>query len=197
MKLPSPILTFMLASAGVHAALVMTSNNPSDITLPGSTGSVMTVKVNKAEPVSKKNLKKIIQPEITQQNKKIAANLKKHKKQPQKDPVSDHSYAKNEHQQAESKAQVISIIYDKLSQYFIYPKLAQKRNWQGKVLLSLRVSSNGKINNVQINRSSGYSVLDQAAVNSLMKIGSLPQLSSWLPYEIDLKLPVVYQLTES
>lgn len=186
----------MLASAGVHAGLVMTSYNSTDITLPGSTGSVIAVKINKVEPVSKKSSKKVTQSKTSQKNKKIAPNLKKNKKHPQDDPASHHSLAKNEHQQAESKARVISIIYNKLSQHFIYPKLAQKRNWQGKVLLSLRVSSNGKINNVKINRSSGYSVLDQAAVNSLMKIGNLPQLSSWLPYEIDLNLPVVYQLTE-
>lgn len=196
MKLSLPIIGFMFVSAGVHTGLIMASYNQADITLPGSTGSVMAVKISKPEPVSKKDLKKTSQSKIAQKTNKTSTNLKKQKIQPQKNPVSPPSYVESKHQQAESKARVISIIYNKLSQNFIYPKLAQKRNWQGKVLLSLRVSSNGKINDVQINSSSGYRILDQAAINSLIKIGNLPQLSSWLPYEIDLKLPVIYQLTE-
>ena len=98
--------------------------------------------------------------------------------------------------QNESRARVISIIYKELKQHFNYPALAQKRNWQGKVELSLRVTSSGKIENIQINNSSGYNILDQAAISSLLKVGNLPKISSWLPYDINLKLPVIYRLTE-
>lgn len=191
----------MIASASIHAGLVMTSNNSSIITLPGSTGSVMEVKIKErqpslakttvAKPVSKKPSKKIAQHEIITQINKTTSSSESTEKQNDKVII---SAANNQH--TKSKARVISIIYKELSQHFVYPKLAQKRNWQGKVLLSLRVSSNGKINDVQLNNSSGYSVLDQAAINSLSKVGYLPQISSWLPYDIDLKLPVVYQLTE-
>ena len=196
MKLSSPILTFMLASIGVHAGLVMTSNNLSSIALPGSTGSVMAVKINKPEQVLKNNIEKTSQSKPIAKINKTVPVLKEAGKKIVKKPSSQLPHTTQTSQQAESKARVISIIYKELNQHFIYPKMAQKRNWQGKVLLSLRVSSSGKINNVQVNRSSGYSVLDQAAINSLMKVGNLPQISSWLPYDIDLNIPVIYQLTE-
>jgi len=192
----------MIASASIHAGLMMTSNNSSVITLPGSTGSVMEVKIKERQdtltknaivkPVSNNPSKKTAAHEVISRINKTVASSENTEKQKSKAIIS----AANK-QHAKSKARVISILYKELNKYFIYPGLAQKRNWQGKVLLSLRVTSNGKINNVQLNSSSGYNILDQAAINSLIKVGYLPKISSWLHYDIDLKLPVVYQLTES
>lgn len=199
MKFISPITLFIFASAGVHTALVLNSNMSTAITLPGEAGSVMNVKVQK----EKKNLPK----QVTQENlatktppqhqaEKIKSNPEKSAKSTQKKAGNRVSVASTKSQQTESKAKIISVIYKELNQHFAYPRLAQKRNWQGKVLLSLRVSTSGKINNVQIYKSSGYSILDQAAIDSLIKVGYLPQISSWLPYDINLTLPVIYQLTE-
>lgn len=198
MKLSSPILAFTIASIGVHSGLVMTSNNTDNITLPSSEGSVIAVKMTKHQdytkekrkPTTKSLTKTKTKPEI----KKVATQSRNIEKV-QTNEQSEKS-AQAEYQHAESKARVISVIHKELNQHFTYPKLAQRRNWQGKVLLSLRVTSSGKINNIRINQSSGYSILDQAAINSLIKMGNLPQISSWLPYEVNLKLPVIYQLTE-
>lgn len=194
MKLITPITVFILASASVHAVLVISSNSTTAITLPGTTGSMMNVKIQEESKTSPKKVNdNATPPEIqTQLTKTNPAT----KKPAQKEIKSKISLSPIKNQQAESKARVISVIYQELNQHFTYPKLAQKRNWQGKVLLSLQVSTNGKINNVQIHKSSGYSVLDQAAIDSLIKVGYLPQISSWLPYDINLKLPVIYQLTE-
>jgi len=199
MKISSPIMIFIIASASVHAALMMTSYNSTIITLPGSMGSVMEVKIKERQTnLTKKTSTKPIsrntsQQQISAQTNKAISSAEELTQKKQTDTI---TVPATDNQQAKSKARIISIIYKELSQHFIYPKLAQKRNWQGKVMLSLRVTANGKINNVRIKNSSGYSVLDQAAINSLIKVGYLPQVSSWLPYDIDLKLPVLYQLTE-
>jgi TonB family protein len=202
MKFSSPIMVFIIASASVHAAIVMTSNNSTTITLPGSTGSVMVVKIKEQQTnLSKKTLTKTISRNTSQQQNFAQTNknhpsVEKPEKSSQQEHIDKITVPATDNQQTKSKARIISIIYEELSQHFNYPKLAQKRNWQGKVMLSLRVTANGEINNVRIKNSSGYSILDQAAINSLIKIGYLPQVSSWLPYDIDLKLPVLYQLTE-
>lgn len=206
MKILSPMMSFMLVSASVHAVLVITSNSSTNITLPSSTGSALNVKIQENhKPLAQKIIttsapknitKKTIQQETPQKITKKSSSLKKLVKIAQKKTIDKITITAEDHQHSESKARVISIIYKELNQYFTYPKLAQKRNWQGKVLLSLRVNSNGKINNVKIHSSSGYKVLDQAAIESLLKVEYLPKISSWLPYDINLKLPVVYQLTE-
>lgn len=207
MKFTSPIIIFILASAGIHAGLVITSNT-TNIALPGSTGSVMAVKLKEINQITVRPDIKKRRPQKEQSKKtkntkdnpeKLLAKLSQRKTYQEKTITEKYVQlieSSSIYNQAESKARVISIIYKELSQHFKYPKLAQKRNWQGKVLLSLRVTASGMINNIQLNSSSGYSVLDKAAINSLIKVGHIPQISSWLPYDINLNLPVVYQLTE-
>ena len=189
MKLFSPIIIFMIASAGIHSAFVIIAE-PSTIILPGSTGSMMVVKLK--EKNTTKQLKKPQQEkQIETTATKAPATIKKNKHseiQPQK-----HLFALAE-QQSKSKAHVVSILIEEFNQYFSYPKFAKRRNWQGKVLLSLRITSSGKIKNIQIDNSSGYNILDQAAINSMRKVGKLPKTASWLENDIDLEIPVVYQL---
>lgn len=202
MKILSPMMAFLLVSASIHAVLVITSNSSTNITLPSSKGSAMNVKIQEkhktvtqqatTKPVSKKT----IQQETLQRFTKKTPASKTQVKVANKQTIDKTSISSEVPKQAESKARIISIIHKKLNQHFTYPKLAQKRNWQGKVLLSLRVNSNGIINNVKVYSSSGYPILDQAAIDSLMKVQHLPKISSWLSYDINLKLPVIYQLTE-
>lgn len=193
MNVSSPILLFILASAGIHAGLVIISNT-SDITLPGYSGSVMVVQIKN------KHFSKAIKPEAVKKGittiEKDIANIKipsKNKNRKKSTPIETASIDKNS---STSKARVASILYKELNQYFTYPRLAIKQSWQGKVLLSLRVTSNGEIKNIQLNSSSGYDVLDQAAINSLSKVEQLPEISSWLPFDIDLEFPVIYKLIE-
>lgn len=208
MKLLSPMSAFIIASAGIHVGLVMSSYS-TNITLPGSTGSVMTVELKIEEKLSKQpstnnNYKvkqvKLVKNKTSQKNKSLVTtrtfsnNANDSSFLPSN--IKESTQAINKEKDAESKAQVISIIYKALNQHFTYPRLAQRRNWQGKVLLSIRVTATGKIKNIKLNQSSGYSILDKAAISSLTKVGELPQLISWLPYDIDLTLPVIYQLTE-
>jgi protein TonB len=44
-----------------------------------------------------------------------------------------------------------------------YPARAQRRGWQGRVLLRLAITAAGKVGNVSLVQSSGHAVLDRAA----------------------------------
>ena len=46
----------------------------------------------------------------------------------------------------------------------VYPKLARKKNWSGVVILNLSISTTGAVMEVKIIKSSGYQILDQAAI---------------------------------
>ncbi|MFK5915823.1 MAG: TonB family protein [Woeseiaceae bacterium] len=132
-----------------------------------------------------------IQSTLKSVTKKAPLPNLKNKEQPT--PVQPTSINKNSEK---SKERIASIIYKELNRHFNYPRLAIKRSWEGKVLLSLRVTPSGKIKNIQLNTSSGYDVLDQAAIKSLSKVEFLPEMSSWLVFDIDLNFPIVYQLIE-
>ena len=50
-----------------------------------------------------------------------------------------------------------------------YPLLAMKRGYQGTVLLEVLVNKNGKAASIRLSKSSGYKVLDRAAIQGVEK----------------------------
>ncbi len=80
---------------------------------------------------------------------------------------------------------------DELARHFLYPPLARKRGWQGEVLLAFRLESDGSILDARIARSSGYGMLDRAALDSLGRVGRLHHPP---PRGIAMELPVIYRL---
>jgi protein TonB len=86
----------------------------------------------------------------------------------------------------------------RLSRYLVYPPLARSRGWEGTVLLGLRVESNGHLERIRIEHSSGYAVLDNSALNSLNRLDRLAEASVWLNgHGLDMQLPVIYRLIEN
>ena len=84
------------------------------------------------------------------------------------------------------------------ARHFHYPYLAQRRNWQGEVRLGLRIEASGHLSHIHIVKSSGYALLDQAAVDSLKKVAALPEADHWLRgNSFDTVLPVKYRLIDS
>ena len=50
-----------------------------------------------------------------------------------------------------------------------YPEMARRRGYEGEVLLSVLVSVDGMVASVKVKESSGYSVLDRAAMQTVLK----------------------------
>jgi len=77
-----------------------------------------------------------------------------------------------------------------------YPAIARRKGWQGTVKLELHIESDGQITRLRINETSGYPVLDQAAINSL-QLASVPHAGHWLNgHAIDIVIPVEYRLLD-
>lgn len=93
--------------------------------------------------------------------------------------------------EADTARRVKLYIRQALAEHFVYPFLARKRGWQGEVLLSFDVDSDGRISHARIIRSSGYRALDQAALKSLARVGRIEQAPL---VRVSLQLPVAYQL---
>jgi protein TonB len=78
-----------------------------------------------------------------------------------------------------------------LAENFRYPLLARRRGWQGEVLLAFRIEADGSILDARIARSSGYGVLDNAALSAL---GKVKRLHRDTPRSLTIQLPVIYRL---
>ena len=76
-----------------------------------------------------------------------------------------------------------------------YPTIARRRGWQGIVILELHIESDGHSSRLHVTETSGYPVLDQAAISSL-QLASVPHAGQWLNGSaIDIMVPVEYRLT--
>jgi protein TonB len=98
---------------------------------------------------------------------------------------------------SELRNQLLGELQTHLSRYLVYPPLARERGWEGTVLLGLRVESDGHLEEIRVERSSGYAVLDHSALNSLNRLGQIAGVSAWLNGRgMDMQLPVIYRLVE-
>ncbi len=101
-----------------------------------------------------------------------------------------------------SQNHVISRLQQELKQYFYYPRLAQRKNIQGTVILGFAINPQGTLTNIRIVKSSGFAVLDMAAEDALQKLQQLnwdqDRDRRYLQRDnSSIKLPVIYKLTES
>lgn len=95
----------------------------------------------------------------------------------------------------ESRLQIESLIRTRFADHFHYPPLAQRHGWQGEVVLTLRVATDGTLSAIEVVRSSGHAILDQAALDSLRAVERIeftPGMS--LRHQLELRMPVIYQL---
>lgn len=77
----------------------------------------------------------------------------------------------------------------KLSENVFYPPEAVARGLEGEVRLILKLSADGAVENVSVAASSGYPLLDNAAIKAAYAMGSLAGASSR-----ELILPVIFRL---
>jgi len=75
-----------------------------------------------------------------------------------------------------------------------YPMLARRMGEQGKVLLKVLVSEDGKAATVQVDRSSGHSKLDEAAVEAVKKWSFVPAKRSNKPMSAYVLVPISFSL---
>ncbi len=85
-----------------------------------------------------------------------------------------------------------SFVRETIMQGIVYPERARRMGWEGKVVLSFVVRENGFIDDVKVISSSGFSVLDENARDTIAKT----HLKNKVPVRLYVLLPVEYRLTE-
>lgn len=93
------------------------------------------------------------------------------------------------------RARLRQAIELELARHFRYPRLAQRRGWEGTVVLTVRVLADGRLDDIRVTRSSGRALLDRAALRSLAGIERLPELADRVDADgLVLEIPVTYRL---
>jgi protein TonB len=78
-----------------------------------------------------------------------------------------------------------------------YPRIAQENNWQGRVEMRLTIGAGGAITSLAVKSGTGYTVLDQHALDMLRRAHPKTPLPAGLRgREFSLEVPVVFGLKD-
>lgn len=89
-----------------------------------------------------------------------------------------------------ARTQVIS----DFARHFHYPAIARQRGWEGRVVVGFRIERDGRLQERRVAHTSGFAVLDRAALDSLRKVERIADAGGT---RYDLEIPVVYRLTDA
>jgi len=78
-----------------------------------------------------------------------------------------------------------------------YPRIARRKGWEGKVWLHVRVSAVGLVEEVTVERSSGYKSLDRAALKAVQNWRFYPVHQGLNPVAGEARVPVRFEIQES
>ncbi len=76
----------------------------------------------------------------------------------------------------------------------VYPQAAKRQNIEGEVLLKVEVSEEGKAGDVSIAKSSGSSLLDEAALNAVKKWRFIPAKHANKTVAASVVVPIVFRI---
>ena len=85
-------------------------------------------------------------------------------------------------------------VSQQISQEFFYPWLARESNLEGSLLLRLHIDYTGQLLDLEIKKSSGFTVLDENAVNIVGKASPYPAFPPEMKQkELWIDLPIIYK----
>jgi TonB family protein len=93
-----------------------------------------------------------------------------------------------------SREALLAYIKDFIDKNLAYPTMAQRRNIQGVVGVYFEIGENGELISIVVDRSSGSSILDNAAVMLVKKIRPLENIT--IERKLALNVNIDYKLTE-
>ena len=91
-----------------------------------------------------------------------------------------------------------NLLSQMIAQKKSYPRLARMRHWEGVTELRLQIGADGKLKELSIIHSSGFSVLDEHALRMVQESQPLPEAPAALRgRDFAINVPVVFRLRDS
>ncbi len=75
-----------------------------------------------------------------------------------------------------------------------YPRTAREAGWEGTVILQVLVLPDGTAGNVMLHKTSGYSILDEAALSAVKGWQFVPAMDGNFPVQSMVRMPVRFDL---
>ena len=75
-----------------------------------------------------------------------------------------------------------------------YPHWARERNWQGELILAIEIREDGTVGRWKIMRSTGYELLNRAAIRAIQKWRFEPARQKGKPIASCIQIPVQFKI---
>lgn len=187
----SNLTAFMLASVALHAVLLAYGQRDSSPVEAGVDRELLAVRLDGLTDTAHS---RVVPPATSAQSvytmPESAAQAIAHRDTVSVDTITYGVQDQNQDAASRVRARVIS----DFARYFYYPAMARQRGWEGRVLLAFRVEQDGLLHDPRVVHTSGFGILDAAALNSLRKVERIADAGG---ARHDLQIPVVYRLTEA
>ena len=76
----------------------------------------------------------------------------------------------------------------------VYPRMARESGWEGTVVVRVLVRTSGIPGDVQVRKSSGHSILDEAAAEAVRKWRFKPEKDGNIPIQKYVDIPLKFDL---
>ncbi len=86
-----------------------------------------------------------------------------------------------------------NVLFARIAEFKRYPDAARFQHLQGVAHVTFTMQRDGTVLNVWIDQSSGSSILDQEAVNTIWRAQPLPPIPASLPGQMSIKTPVAFE----
>ena len=77
-----------------------------------------------------------------------------------------------------------------------YPRKARESGWQGRVVLQLNITPHGRVMTAAIHESSGYSMLDNSAIQAAKNWTFVPAKNGGFPVASTVNIPIQFDLVQ-
>lgn len=151
------------------------------------------------DPTLKKTLQDLKSPTVA--TTETAKNVKPVDQAESSEGNSDQTIS-SDSKEGSSQIQKIKMSYEQylvsyISKYKTYPRIAERLKQQGMVYPQIRISKDGKLKDIVISKSSGFSSLDQGAINLIKSLAPFKPLPENLDGEYTITIPIEYILAGS
>jgi protein TonB len=81
-------------------------------------------------------------------------------------------------------------IRDLITKQLVYPPMARRMNWSGKVVLAFVIAEDGAVHNIRVVETSGFPTLDRSAADTVRNAAPFPRP----PVRAEIVVPVYFKL---
>jgi len=83
-------------------------------------------------------------------------------------------------------------IRDFITKQLVYPPIARRMNWSGKVVVSFTIAEDGGVHAIRVVEKSGFPILDKCALETVRKAAPFPKP----PVRAEIVVPINFTMMQ-